>query len=512
MYRLMVFLFGFLALTPAAVRAETLDQAINRLVSPATKAATDVIFYGFDVGGVDFPLVVLWLMTGAVFFTVYMKFINLRGFRQSLRIVSGAYDEPTAPGEVTHFQALSAAVSGTVGLGNIAGVAIAISIGGPGATFWMILAGLFGMSSKFVECTLGLKYRDIGAKGIVSGGPMYYLHKGFAARGWPRFGAVVAALSAISVIGGAVGSGALFQVNQAAAQFLNVIVPVTGGEGSVFSGAGWLFGVLYAVLVGLVIIGGIKGIASVTKVLVPFMAFLYVGACLVVLFAHAGALPSAFTAILAGAFAPHSIAGGAVGVLITGIKRATFSNEAGLGSAPIAHAAAKTREPVAEGLVALLEPFIDTVVICTMTALVVIVAGDPASGDEGITMTSAAFATVISWFPYVLALAAILFAFSTSITWYYYGERSFAYLSKNMPGVLLAYKLAFIAALIVGSAMTLGAVFDFAAAVLFAMAVPNLIGLYAMAPEVRGMLDSYLARVKSGEIRPVRAAAAKAAR
>lgn len=497
-------LFLLLPTTAFAAEVESFEAMINRVFGPVTQGASDFIFWGPEIMGVTFPLVVAWLIAGALFFTVYMKFINLRGFRQSLKIVSGKYDNPEDPGEVTHFQALSAALSGTVGLGNIAGVAIAISVGGPGATFWMILAGLFGMTSKFVECTLGVKYREIDENGVVSGGPMYYLSKGLAKRGWAGLGLVLAALSAISVIGGAVGSGAFFQVNQASAQFINVIVPLTGGESSLFYQGGWIFGIIYAFFVGLIIIGGIKKISHVTEFLVPIMAVIYVGAAFVILFSHAGEIPGAFAAIFTGVFSPEGITGGFIGVIIIGIQRATFSNEAGLGSAPIAHAAAKTKEPVAEGMVALLEPFIDTVVVCTMTALVIIIVGDYEGATEGITLTSRAFASVISWFPYVLMVAAILFAFSTSITWYYYGERAFVYLSKDSGTVKLAYKVSFIAALIIGSAMTLNSIFSFAAAMLFAMAVPNMIGLYIMAPEVREMLKSYLARVKSGEIKAVK--------
>lgn len=497
-------LFFILPGTAMAAEGEPFETMINRLFGPFTKGASELIFWGPDVLGVTFPLVVVWLIAGALFFTIYMKFINLRGFRQSIKIVSGKYDNPKDPGEVTHFQALSAALSGTVGLGNIAGVAIAISVGGPGATFWMILAGLFGMTSKFVECTLGVKYREINENGVVSGGPMYYLSKGLAKRGLAGLGLVLAALSAIAVIGGAVGSGAFFQVNQASAQFINVIVPLTGGEQSIFYQGGWIFGIVYAFFVGLIIIGGIKKISHVTAFLVPIMAIFYVGAALVVLFTHAAQIPEAFMSIFQGVFSTEGITGGFIGVIIIGIQRATFSNEAGLGSAPIAHAAAKTKEPVAEGMVALLEPFIDTVVVCTMTALVIIIVGDYQGATEGITLTSRAFASVISWFPYALTVAAILFAFSTSITWYYYGERAFVYLSKNSPAVKMAYKISFIAALIIGSAMTLNSIFDFAAAMLFAMAVPNMIGLYIMAPEVKEMLKSYQARIASGEIRPVK--------
>jgi len=493
--------FKLIAQAPAD---ETFDAMVDRLFGPFTQTMSDIIFWGFDIDGVTLPLVVLWLIAGALFFTIYMRFINIRSFRHAIQVVRGKYDNPDDPGEVTHFQALSAALSGTVGLGNIAGVAIAISVGGPGATFWMILAGLFGMTSKFVECTLGVKYRDIDERGVVSGGPMYYLSKGLANRGWPRLGITLAALSAISVIGGALGSGSLFQVNQAAAQFQNVVVPLTGGENSILHNAGWIFGLIYSFFLGLIIIGGIKKIGHVTEFLVPFMAGIYVMGALVVLFTHASHIPDAFLSIFTGVFSPEGVAGGFIGVVVIGIQRATFSNEAGLGSAPIAHSAVKTTEPVSEGMVALLEPFIDTVVVCTITALVIIIVGDYEGAAEGITLTSRAFATVIGWFPYVLTVAAILFAFSTSITWYYYGERAFVYFSHNSPGIILAYKTAYIATIIIGSAMTLTSIFTFSAAMLFAMAIPNLVGLYIMAPEVKGMLKSYLARVKSGEIKAVK--------
>lgn len=505
MTRLFLLTAFFLSLAGPALAetGESFDQMIDRVFGPFTQEMSDIIFWGFDVGGVTLPLVVLWLIAGALFFTVYMRFINIRAFGHAIQVARGKYDRPEDPGEVTHFQALSAALSGTVGLGNIAGVAIAISVGGPGATFWMILAGLFGMTSKFVECTLGVKYRDIDENGVVSGGPMYYLSKGLKKRGLGRLGAVLAVLSALSVMGGALGSGSLFQVNQASAQFQDVVVPLTGGEDSLFFGAGWIFGLIYAFFLGLIIIGGIKKIGHVTQVLVPFMAGFYILGAFVVLFTHAGHIPGALLSIFTGAFSPDGVVGGFIGVLVIGVQRATFSNEAGLGSAPIAHSAVKTTEPVSEGMVALLEPFIDTVVVCTITALVIIIVGDYKGAAEGITLTSQAFATVIGWFPYVLTVAAILFAFSTSITWYYYGERAFVYLSKNSRDIVLAYKIAYIATIIIGSAMTLNSIFAFSAAMLFAMAVPNMIGLYIMAPEVREMLKSYRARIKSGQIKMV---------
>ncbi|MGD8325767.1 MAG: alanine/glycine:cation symporter family protein [Sphingomonadales bacterium] len=456
-----------------------------------------------DNGAVGLPFVVIWLFTGATFFTLFMRFVNLRGFLQAIRIAKGTYDNPNDPGEVTHFQALTAAVSGTVGLGNIAGVAVAIAVGGPGATFWMILVGLLGMTSKFVECTLGLHYRQFDENGVVTGGPMRYLQVGLAEYGRPKLGRFLSVLFCILCIGGAFGAGNMFQVNQSSQQVINVLVPLTGGEDSFLNGRPWMIGALYSVFVGLVIIGGIRSITRVTEFLVPIMATIYLTAAIVVLGGHLADIPAAFGAILSGAFSPEGITGGFIGVLVQGMRRAAFSNEAGVGSASIAHAAAKTKEPIAEGMVALLEPFIDTVVICTVTALVIIVTGMhmDAGGRDGIALTSAAFATVIDWFPYILSVAVVLFAFSTSITWFYYGHRSFLYLVGNKPKADLTFKVVYLLVLIIGSSMTLTAVMDFADAMILAMAFPNMIGLYILAPKVKGMLDSYLTRLKSGEIK-----------
>lgn len=480
------------------------DERINQFITPITQPIADAVFWGPTINGTILPLLVVWLMAGAIFFTFYMRFINIRGFRQSLRIVSGRYDNPDDPGEITHFQALTAALSGTVGLGNIAGVAIAISIGGPGATFWMILAGLFGMASKFVECTLGLKYRRIDENGVVSGGPMYYLSQGMAEHGFPKLGRILAILAAILCIGGSLGSGSLFQTNQATEQVMNVVSSLAGGE--IFAGSQWFFGLIIAIAAGAVVLGGIHSIVKVTVRLVPFMAILYVSTALVIIVTHASGIPDAISAIITGAISPEGAAGGFIGVLVQGVKRAAFSNEAGIGSASIAHAAAKTKEPVAEGLVALLEPFIDTVVVCTMTALVIILTGQHLNPGEasGITLTSNAFATVFTWFPYLLSVAAVLFAFSTSITWFYYGQRATVYLFGNSLFADHAYKTGFILTIIIGSGMQLTAVISFADAMILGMAIPNMVGLYVMAPEVRRMLKSYMQRVASGEIRPYR--------
>jgi len=506
-------LVSFASQTAFAQAAErTIDQQVDDFLAPISKAIEDTVFFQLDALASwlpPVPFIVIWLLGAGIFFSFYMGFPNIRGFKQSLRIVRGIYDDPKDPGEVTHFQALTAAVSGTVGLGNIAGVAIAISIGGPGATFWMILAGLFGMTTKFVECTLGLKYREIDEHGVVSGGPMYYMTKGLANMGMPSTGKILAVISALFCIGGAFGAGAMFQINQSTAQFVAEFGNITGS--TFFNDAKWVFGLIFAGFVGLVIIGGIKKITHVTEFLVPIMALLYVSASLVIIFGNIELLPSAVGQIFSGAFTADGVAGGFIGVLIQGLRRATFSNEAGLGSASIAHSAAKTTEPVAEGLVALLEPFIDTVVICSITALVIIMTGsiDPnASGTAaGIALTSKAFSTVTYWFPYLLTLAVIMFAFSTSITWFYYGQRSFLWLvglwsEGDKPNADLMFKLAYLAALVMGSAMQLTSVMGMADSFLLAMGFPNIVALFLFRKEVKGMLKDYFGRVKSGEIKP----------
>ncbi len=356
------------------------------------------------------PFIVVWLIFGAAFFTIRMGFINFRGFRHSLDLARGKYDDPDAPGTITHFQALSTAVSATVGLGNIAGVAVAVSLGGAGATLWMILAGLIGMSSKFVECTLGVKYRFINPEGRVFGGPMNYLRYGLEKRNMRGFGKVLAGLFAVLCIGASFGGGNMFQANQS--------FEILSGQFPDLVGNGFWYGLVIAILVGVVIIGGISSIAKVTSKVVPFMAALYVIGSLVVIFINIENIGPAFGAIFDGAFNPSALKGGIIGVLIVGFQRAAFSNEAGIGSAAIAHSAAKTNHPPSEGFVALLEPFIDTVVVCTLTALVLIFTGmHEVEGIGGVQLTSDAFASVITWFPYVLALAVFLFAFSTMISW-----------------------------------------------------------------------------------------------
>jgi len=483
----------------AAAEADGIDAAINNAVAPISDAIAAVIFFTVPIFGVDVPLIVFWLIIAAIIFTFYFNFVNFRAFFHAIELIRGDYSNPKDAGEVTHFQALATALSGTVGLGNIAGVAIAVSLGGPGATFWMIVAGLFSMSSKFVECTLGVKYRNEYPDGTVSGGPMYYLSKGLAEKGMGGLGKFLAVFFAICCIGGAFGGGNMFQANQSFQQLVNV----TGDEASWFADKGWLFGLALAILVGVVIIGGIKSIARVTEKVVPFMAVIYLGAGLVIILINITALPEAVMLIITGAFSAEGVAGGAVGAMIQGIRRAAFSNEAGLGSAAIAHSAVRTNEPITEGLVALHEPFIDTVVICTMTALVIVITGMHQTGGEigGVELTSMAFGQSISWFPYVLALAVILFAFSTMISWSYYGSKSWTYLFGESRTMDLIFKFIFCVFVVLGATMDLSAVIGFSDSMIFAMALANIVGLYILAPVVKADLDSYWSRLQTGEIR-----------
>lgn len=439
------------------------------------------------------PFIVIWLIFGAAFFTIRMGFINFKGFRHALDLAKGKYDDPNAPGSITHFQALTTAVSATVGLGNIAGVAVAVSLGGAGATFWMIVAGILGMSSKFVECTLGVKYRFINSEGRIFGGPMNYLRYGLEKRNMRGLGKFLAGFFAILGIGASFGGGNMFQANQS--------FEILSGQFPMLIGNGFWFGLVIAVLVGIVIIGGIQSIAKVTGKVVPFMAAVYILGALTVIFINYENIVPAFAAIYNGAFNPTALKGGIIGVLVVGFQRAAFSNEAGVGSAAIAHSAAKTNHPPSEGFVALLEPFIDTVVVCTLTALVLIFTGmHEIEGVGGVQLTSDAFASVISWFPYVLALAVFLFAFSTMISWSYYGMRSWTYLFGKSKKTELVYKILFLVFVVVGASISLGAVLDFSDMMILAMSFPNIIGLYIMSGEVRRDLKEYTRKLKAGEL------------
>ena len=483
-----------------------IDERVNAIFSSATGWFVNLIFA--PLPGTSFPWIVMWLVIGATVFTLYFGFIQFRAIRHSIQLLRGDYSDPEDAGEVSHFQALATALSGTVGLGNIAGVAVAIGIGGPGATFWMILAGLMGMASKFTECTLGVHYRNEYADGSVSGGPMYYISKGFAERNVPG-GKPLAILFSIFLILGAIGGGNMFQANQAHAQISGIVGDYPG----------WITGVIFAAVVFAVIVGGIKSIARVTEKVVPFMGVMYVGAALIILLINYDKIGWAFGQVFDGAFTGLGVAGGMVGALIQGFKRAAFSNEAGVGSAAIAHSAVRTKEPITEGFVSLLEPFIDTVIICTMTALVIIITGqlliDPATGlymvengkiateggTSGVGLTSAAFGSAVSWFPYLLAVAVVLFAFSTMISWSYYGLKGWTYLFGEGKKKEMIFKVAFCIFVIIGAAANLGPVIDFSDAAIFAMAVVNISALYVLMPVVKKLLNSYMSRLKSGEIK-----------
>ncbi|MFA5044907.1 MAG: alanine/glycine:cation symporter family protein [Paludibacter sp.] len=501
------FIFSLLSFLTIPVWAQSstnsLSDSMNSLFKPLLAFMDRILFWDpFQAMGFEFgtkvPFIIVWLIFGAVFFTIYFRFINLRGLKHAVQLVFGVFDKDGHEGEISHFQAISTACASTVGLGNIAGVAIAISIGGPGATFWMIVAGLLGMSTKFTECTLGVKYRKINPDGTVSGGPMYYLRDGFAKKGWKRTGKTLAVLFAVLASFGAMGIGNMFQSNQVVAQTVATFPTLVNYQ--------FLIGIIIAVLVGIVIIGGIKGIARVNDKLFPLMAIFYILSCLVVIGIHYNRIGEAFSLTINGSFSADAAKGGFVGVMIMGFRRAAFSNEAGIGSAAIAHSTVKTQHPVTEGYVSLLEPFIDTVVICTMTALVLIFTGFYTNPDNlaGTQLTSAAFATISPWFPYLLLPTIFLFAYTTIISWSYYGVKSFDFLvgdfcERHFGNRIYAtrlYQILFIIITALGSVLSLSAVVDFSDMLVLAMAVPNIIGLLVLAPEVLEELKEYNASIK----------------
>ena len=443
----------------------------------------------WEIPFVGFPLIVAWLLFGALYFTVRMRFVNVRLFKHAINLVRGKYETNNQVGEVSHFQALTTALSATVGLGNIAGVAIAIGTGGPGATFWMILVGFLGMSSKFTECTLGQMYRKVRKDGTIMGGAMHYLSEGLKEKNLAGLGGFLAGLFCILCIGGSFGGGNAFQVVQSLDLIKTVIPPLAQYS--------WVYGLIMSTLVGVVIIGGIKSISRVASIIVPFMCGVYLIACIFILISKFSLIPAAFALIFEQAFSPDAAFGGFLGVLIIGVKRAVFSNEAGIGSAAIAHSAAKVSNPVEEGSVALLEPFIDTIVVCTMTALVIIITGsymDPSNAEfiannQGGALTSAAMGSVIPWFPYILSVAVFLFAFSTMISWSYYGERCWVYLFGDKSSLI--YKILFLIFCFLGSIITATNILDFSDLMILGMAFPNILGLFILSGKVSELLINY---------------------
>jgi len=469
---------------------EDAATGVDAIFQPIVDIMSTLLF--FKIGGENgFPFIVLWLFVAAVFFTLRMEFINLRGFKHAIDVVRGKFDDPHDEGEVSHFQALATAVSGTVGLGNIAGVAIAIQLGGPGAMFWLTLAGFFGMVTKFVECSLAVKYRRILEDGRVLGGPMYYLTRGLSNKGMRPAGQGLAVLFCILCLGGSLGGANMFQSNQAYAAFSGLMPGLPA----------WVFGLILASLAAFVIIGGIRRIGAVAEKLVPAMAAIYAIACLFVIVVNIGQVPAAVGTILTQAFAPTAVTGGLVGVMVQGIRRSSFSNEAGVGSAAIAHSAARTDEHIREGIVALLEPFIDTIIICNMTAIAIVLTGVyQDTGDElsGVAMTASAFESVIGWFPIILSIAVTLFAFSTIISWSYYGIQAWTYLFGESSTLL--FKLIYVTCTFLGTLISLGLIIDFSDLMLLGMAFPNLIGCYILSNEIARDLKDYWQRLTSGQM------------
>jgi len=497
----LTFLLTFMAFS---LKAESIDDTINAYLQPLADGLSRFIFYSIPIYETEVPLIVLWLVLAAIFFTIYFNFLNLRGIGHAISLVRGDYSSGKETGEVSHFQALATALSGTVGIGNIGGVAILITIGGPGAAFWMIFAGLVGMSTKFIECVLGVMYRKVKPDGSISGGPMYYLEKGLKERGWSLIARPLGYFYALAMVIGCMGIGNMFQSNQAFEQF----VFITGGSESWFSDKGWLFGSVIALLVAAVIIGGLKSIARVTEKLVPFMGITYVLFAVSILALNAAKIPGAFHAIFTEAFSPEGMTGGMLGVMVLGFRRAVFSNEAGIGSASIVHSAVRTKEPVTEGYVALLEPFIDTVVICTMTALVILTTiyepGMAGSGIQGVELTAKAFEANISWSVVPLSFIAILFAFSTMISWSYYGLKGWTFIFGESKMMEITFKVIFCGFVALGSIMQLGAVLEFSDAMVFLVALPNILGLYLLAPVVKKELRKYQHKIRTGVIKKVK--------
>jgi len=494
----LVFFLFIVSLSAMAAETNEATRTLNDWFGEVNGILVGIFFIDVFPGEPDMPFMVAWLVVGAVFLTVRMGFINFKMFRHAYLILRGKYQAPGAEGEVTSFQALTTALSATVGLGNIAGVAIAVGIGGPGAVFWMIVAGLLGMTSKFTEATLAQMYREKRADGHLMGGAMEYLSRGFAEKGMAKVGKILAILFCVLAIGASLGGGNAFQVSQSLSAIQQQIPSLVGDP--------WIYGVVMGLMVGVVIIGGIRRIAHTAEAIVPLMVLIYLLACLWIIIGHASEVPKVIGLIFSKAFSLEAGLGGLIGVLVQGFKRAAFSSEAGIGSAAIAHATARVKYPVRQGIVALMEPFIDTVVICTMTALVILLTGVYADAqytplieaNKGAALTSAAFGMVISWFPIVLSVSVVLFAYSTMIAWSYYGERCWTYMFGEKSS--LAYRIIFVIFVVIGSMTSATNILEFSDLLILAMAFPNFIGLYLLHGKVREALAEYMFRLRTGEL------------
>ena len=485
-------------LIPQSVFALSVSDCVDKYFAPFSDAFSGAIFTSVTIAGTKVPVIILFLILSSIFYTIYLRLIGIWGFKHSLKQLFGKYHKEhdnDRDGEVSSMGAFATALSGTVGLGNIAGVAIAISIGGPGAMFWMIFGALCGMASKFLECTLAVKYRRFNADGSVSGGPMFYIAHGLTRKGLRWLGQPLALIFALMCVPGALGGGNMLQINQATQQVINI----TGGESSFFAAHSWVFGLIVAIIVGLIIVGGIKSIANVTSKIVPIMCGLYLFAAAAIILMNFQHIPHAIYVIVKEAFMPQSVVGGVIGTIIIGFRRSVQSNEAGSGSAPIAYAAVKTNEPISQGFVSLMEPFLDTVIICSLTAFVIIITGEYLNYREGITgveLTSAAFGGTISFFPYVLAVVIILFAISTIISWAYYGQKAWSYLFGEGFKRTKVYQIMFCIFIVIGSCMNLQSVIDFTDATMLAMAAPNLIAIFILLPEIKQDLIAYCKKYK----------------
>ena len=491
-----------LAESADAAEKSGVDQFLDKVFAPFAQVLSDIVFFALPLpGGAELPLIVVWLMAAAIFLTVYLRFQPITGLTHSLEVIRGKLTRKTDPGEVSSFQALATELSGTVGLGNIAGVAVAISVGGPGAALWLILFGLLAMSVKMAEATLGVKYRVVREDGTTAGGPMYYLKAGLAEIGRPKLGKFLSMFYAIAALIGVFGAGNLFQANQGAA----VLVNATGGESSWFADKLWLIGVIMAVLAGLVIIGGIKKIADYTSAITPLMAILYMIGTIAVILVNFTSIPTAFGEMFAGAFTGGGVAGGVVGVAIIGIQRALFSNAAGVGSAGMAHSAVKTSRPATEGYTAMWEPLVDSVIVCTLTALAIITTGlykqeNDGSDAAGVELTASAFSTVASWFPVLLTICVVLFAFSTVLSYSYYGQKATDFLTGGSEVAQRIFQVVWILAIVVGASIGLESVVMFSDAMFFLMSVPNLLGIYFLAKVLRQEILHHKVRADTGTL------------
>ena len=483
-------LFTYLFVFSQRVMAMGIDEKIEKYFAPFSDKFSDAIFASIEILGAKVPILIFIMIGTSIFCTFYLRCVSIWGFKHSFFQIFHKKNNDGHEGEVSTFGALATALSGTIGIGNMAGVAIAISIGGPGAMFWMCMGALFGMVLKFCEVTLALKYRHFNPDGTVSGGPMYYIERGLAQKGYHRLGKTFAYIFALACIPGTLGGGCMLQTNQAAQQF----VLITGGSGSFFDSNSWLFGLMVSIVVGLVIVGGIKSIANVTSKVVPVMCLVYVGASLIIILTHITSVPHAIYTIVHEAFFPKAVTGGIIGSIIIGLRRSIQSNEAGIGSSPIAYAAVKTNEPVSQGFVSMIEPFIDTVIVCSMTAFVIVITGqylNYSDGISGIELTSAAFQSVFSFFPYVLAVVIILFALSTILSWAYYGQKAWTFLVGEGKKRIIFYQLVFCFFIIIGSSMNIKSVIDFTDATYLVMAAPNLIAILVLLKDIKRDLKEY---------------------